>query len=151
MAVKVSLLERLNQDMKTAMKNKEKTKLSVIRMLRSEIKNEEIQRQHTLSDEEVIEVLMRELKKRKDALQQFEEAGRDDLVQQLREEITVIEPYLPEQLSEEELRELVREVVQEIGASSKADMGKVMKAIMPRVKGRADGKLVNRLVQEVLS
>ncbi|WP_212772762.1 GatB/YqeY domain-containing protein [Polycladomyces abyssicola] len=147
----MSLLERLNQDMKTAMKNKEKTKLSVIRMLRSEIKNEEIQRQHTLSDEEVIEVLMRELKKRKDALQQFEEAGRDDLVQQLREEITVIEPYLPEQLSEEELRELVREVVQEIGASSKADMGKVMKAIMPRVKGRADGKLVNRLVQEVLS
>jgi uncharacterized protein YqeY len=150
-AVKVSLLERLNQDMKTAMKNKEKTKLSVIRMLRSEIKNEEIQRQHTLSDEEVIEVLMRELKKRKDSLQQFEEAGRDDLVQQLREEITVIEPYLPEQLSEEELRELVQEVVQETGASSKADMGKVMKAIMPRVKGRADGKLVNRLVQEVLS
>jgi uncharacterized protein YqeY len=150
-AVKVSLLERLNQDMKTAMKNKEKTKLSVIRMLRSEIKNEEIERQHTLNDEEVIEVLMRELKKRKDALQQFEEAGRDDLVQQLREEISVIEPYLPEQLSEEELRELVREVVQETGASSKADMGKVMKAIMPRVKGRADGKLVNRLVQEVLS
>jgi len=150
-AVKVSLLERLNQDMKTAMKNKEKTKLSVIRMLRSEIKNEEIQRQHELSDEEVIEVLMRELKKRKDALQQFEDAGRDDLVQQLREEIAVIEPYLPEQLSEEELRELVREVVQETGASSKADMGKVMKAIMPRVKGRADGKLVNRLVQEVLS
>jgi uncharacterized protein YqeY len=133
------------------MKNKEKTKLSVIRMLRSEIKNEEIERQHTLNDEEVIEVLMRELKKRKDALQQFEEAGRDDLVQQLREEISVIEPYLPEQLSEEELRELVREVVQETGASSKADMGKVMKAIMPRVKGRADGKLVNRLVQEVLS
>lgn len=147
----MSLLERLNQDMKTAMKNKEKTKLSVIRMLRSEIKNEEIERQHTLNDEEVIEVLMRELKKRKDALQQFEEAGRDDLVQQLREEISVIEPYLPEQLSEEELRELVREVVQETGASSKADMGKVMKAIMPRVKGRADGKLVNRLVQEVLS
>ncbi|MBN2908544.1 GatB/YqeY domain-containing protein [Polycladomyces sp. WAk] len=147
----MSLLERLNQDMKTAMKNKEKTKLSVIRMLRSEIKNEEIQRQHELSDEEVIEVLMRELKKRKDALQQFEDAGRDDLVQQLREEIAVIEPYLPEQLSEEELRELVREVVQETGASSKADMGKVMKAIMPRVKGRADGKLVNRLVQEVLS
>ncbi|MDN4594796.1 GatB/YqeY domain-containing protein [Polycladomyces subterraneus] len=147
----MSLLERLNQDMKTAMKNKEKTKLSVIRMLRSEIKNEEIQRQHTLNDEEVIEVLMRELKKRKDALQQFEEAGRDDLVQQLREEIAVIEPYLPEQLSEEELRELVREVVQETGASSKADIGKVMKAIMPRVKGRADGKLVNRLVQEVLS
>nr|WP_302104481.1 GatB/YqeY domain-containing protein [Polycladomyces sp. WAk] len=144
-------MERLNQDMKTAMKNKEKTKLSVIRMLRSEIKNEEIQRQHELSDEEVIEVLMRELKKRKDALQQFEDAGRDDLVQQLREEIAVIEPYLPEQLSEEELRELVREVVQETGASSKADMGKVMKAIMPRVKGRADGKLVNRLVQEVLS
>jgi uncharacterized protein len=150
-AVKVSLLERLNQDMKTSMKNKEKTKLSVIRMLRSEIKNEEIERQHTLNDEEVIEVLMRELKKRKDALQQFEEAGRKDLVQQLQEEIAVIQPYLPEQLSEEELRELVREVLQETGATSKADMGKVMKAIMPRVKGRADGKLVNRLVQEALS
>lgn len=147
----MSLLERLNQDMKTAMKNKEKTKLSVIRMLRSEIKNEEIERQHTLNDEEVIEVLMRELKKRKDALQQFEEAGRKDLVQQLQEEIAVIQPYLPEQLSEEELRELVREVLQETGATSKADMGKVMKAIMPRVKGRADGKLVNRLVQEALS
>lgn len=147
----MSLLEQLDQDMKSALKNKEKAKLSTIRMLRASIKKVEIDKKHQLSDDEVLEVIAREIKQRRDSLSEYEKAGREDLAQKEREEIEILESYLPEQLSEEELRALVRQVIQEVGASSKADMGKVMGAIMPKVKGRADGRLVNRLVQEALS
>jgi uncharacterized protein YqeY len=147
----VSLLEQLDQDMKSALKNKEKAKLSTIRMLRASIKKVEIDKKHQLSDDEVLEVIAREIKQRRDSLNEYEKAGREDLAQKEREEIEILESYLPEQLSEEELRALVQQVIQEVGASSKADMGKVMGAIMPKVKGRADGRLVNRLVQEALS
>ncbi|SEN04375.1 GatB/YqeY domain-containing protein [Lihuaxuella thermophila] len=147
----MSLLEQLDQDMKSALKNKEKTKLSTIRMLRASIKKVEIDKKRPLNDDEVLEVIGREIKQRRDSLSEYEKAGREDLAQKEREEIEILETYLPEQLSEEELRSLVRQVIQEVGASSKADMGKVMGAIMPKVKGRADGRLVNRLVQETLS
>ncbi|MCL6617250.1 MAG: GatB/YqeY domain-containing protein, partial [Anoxybacillus ayderensis] len=95
--------------------------------------------------------LSRELKQRKDSLQEFEKAGRTDLVDKVKEEITVLELYMPKQLSEEELVQIVKETIAEVGASSKADMGKVMGAIMPKVKGKADGSLVNKLVQQHLS
>lgn len=146
----MSLLEQLDQDMKSALKNKEKTKLSVIRMLRSSIKKEEIDKRHALNDDEVLEVIVREIKQRKDSLSQYENAGREDLAQKEKEEIEILESYLPEQLSEEEVRSLVQQVIQEVGATSKADMGKVMGAIMPKVKGKADGRVINRLVQELL-
>jgi len=146
----MSLIERLNEDMKQAMKSQDKFRLSVIRMVRSSIKNAEIERQHPLDDHEVLDILQREVKQRKDSLQDFEKAGRQDLVDQVNEEIRILQEYMPQQMSEEEIIALVQQTIQETGASSKADMGKVMGALMPKVKGRADGKLVNRIVQQYL-
>jgi uncharacterized protein YqeY len=137
--------------MKSALKNKEKAKLSTIRMLKSSIKREEIEKRGPLTDDEIIDVIVREIKQRKDSLAEYEKAGREDLVQKEREEIEILQTYLPEQLSEEEVRQIVAQVIAEVGATSRADMGKVMGSIMPKVKGRADGRLVNRLVQEALS
>jgi uncharacterized protein YqeY len=138
--------------MKQAMKNKEKDKLSVIRMIKSSLQNEVIKLgNRELSEEEELTVLSRELKQRKDSLHEFDKAGRADLVEKLRAELTVVELYLPAQLSEEELSDIVKTAVTETGAISKADMGKVMAAIMPKVKGKADGSLVNKLVQQHLS
>jgi uncharacterized protein YqeY len=147
----LSLLERLNNDMKQAMKNKEKDRLSVIRMIKSSLQNEAIKLGKELSEEEELTVLSREMKQRKDSLHEFENAGRQDLVEKVRKELTYVEMYMPKQLSEEELAEIVKETISEVGATSKADMGKVMSAIMPKVKGKADGALVNKLVQQQLS
>lgn len=147
----MSLLEQLDQDMKTALKNKEKTRLSVIRLLKAALKNEEIKLKRTLTEEEIVTVLSREMKQRKESLEEFTKAGRDDLIQQLKEEMEILQAYLPEQLSEDELKRLISQTIAETGASSMADMGKVMGAIMPKVRGRADGALVNRLVREMLS
>ncbi|CAH8709193.1 GatB/YqeY domain-containing protein [Paenibacillus thiaminolyticus] len=146
----MDLSQRLNEDMKQAMKSQDKFKLSTIRMVRSAIKNVEIDAKRTLNDDEVLEILGREIKQRKDALQQFESAGRDDLADSLKDEIEILTQYLPAQLSEEEIKEIVQKAIQETGASSKADMGKLMGALMPKVKGRADGKLVNTIVQQYL-
>ncbi|AMA72355.1 MULTISPECIES: GatB/YqeY domain-containing protein [Aneurinibacillus] len=145
------LIDRLTNDMKQAMKDKDKLKLSVIRLVKSAIKNEEINQGKELSDDEVLTVLTRELKQRRDSLQEFEKAGRDDLATSARDEIKILMEYMPEQLSEDEIRTLVKEAIEQTGASSKKDMGKVMGALMPKVKGRADGSLVNKIVQESLS
>ncbi|KIL41705.1 aspartyl-tRNA amidotransferase [Gordoniibacillus kamchatkensis] len=147
----MSLSERLNEDMKQAMKTQDKFKLSVIRMVRAAIKNIEIDTKRTLDDNEVLDVLGREIKQRKDSLQEFEKAGRDDLAETVKAEIAVLNEYMPQQLTEEEVKAIVQQTIQETGASSKADMGKVMGALMPKVKGRADGKLVNQLVQQLLA
>jgi len=146
----MSLSDRLNEDMKQAMKNQDKFRLSVIRMLRASIKSKEIDLRKTLNDDEVLDVLSREIKLRKDSLQEFEKAGRTDLVENLKAEIDIISEYMPKQLDEEELKQIVQQTIQEVGASTKADMGKVMGALMPKVKGRADGRLVNQLVQQAL-
>ena len=140
----MSLLERLNNDMKQAMKNKEKDKLSVIRMLKAAMQNEALKLRHELTDDEELTVLSRELKQRKDSLQEFENAGRSDLVDKVRTELEYVEAYMPEQLSEEEISEIVSQTIEEVNASSKADMGRVMGALMPKVKGKADGSLVNK-------
>lgn len=147
----MTLNERLSEDMKQAMKDKDKFRLSVIRMIRSSIKNIEIDQRKTLDDDEVLDILNREIKQRKDSLQDFEKAGREDLVDPLKAEIAIISEYMPQQLSEDEIKEIVQQTIQQVGASSKADMGKVMSALMPKVKGRADGKLVNQLVQQFLA
>jgi len=146
----MNLNERLNEDMKQAMKEKDKFRLSVIRMVRSSIKNIEIDEKRSLTDEEVLDILQREVKQRKDSLQEFTKAGREDLATDVQAEIAVISKYLPEQLSEEEIKAVVQQTIQEVGASSKADMGKVMGALMPKVKGRADGRLINQIVQQLL-
>ena len=148
----MSLLERLNNDMKQAMKNKEKDKLSVIRMIKASLQNEAIKLGNKeLSEEEELTVLSRELKQRKDSLHEFDKAGREDLVEKLRTELSFVVPYMPEQLSDDELSEIVKNTILEVGANSKADMGKVMSAIMPKVKSKADGSLINKLVQQHLS
>ncbi|GKS10150.1 hypothetical protein YDYSY3_11500 [Paenibacillus chitinolyticus] len=146
----MSLSERLNDDMKQAMKSQDKFTLSVIRMVKASIKNIEIDQRRTIDDNEVLDVLNREVKQRKDSLQEFKNAGRDDLADSLHAEIDILMKYLPQQLTEEEVSAIVKQTIQEVGASSKADMGKVMSALMPKVKGRADGKLVNQLVQQNL-
>lgn len=136
--------------MKLALKSKDKNRLSTIRMLKSAIKKEEINKKQSLNDDEVIAVIMREVKQRKDSIAQYEQAGRGDLADKEKAEIEVLAAYLPEPLSDEELKDLVKQVIQEVGATSKADIGKVMGAIIPKVKGRADGRQVNRIVQEML-
>ncbi len=146
----MNLSERLNEDMKQAMKSRDKFKLSTIRMIRSTIMNLEIDLKRTLDDSEVLDILGREIKQRKDALQEFEKAGRDDLAASAKAEIEIVGQYLPAQLSEEEIKVIVQQTIHETGASSKAEMGKLMSALMPKVKGLADGKLVNQVVQQFL-
>ncbi|SDB98166.1 hypothetical protein SAMN05421734_103244 [Pelagirhabdus alkalitolerans] len=148
----MSLLDHLNQDMKQAMRNREKQKLSVIRMVKASLQNEAIKLgKEELSEEEELTVLARELKQRKDSLREFEEAGREDLVENLRFEIDVLQVYMPKQLTTEELEEIVLETIKEVNATSKQEMGKVMGALMPKVKGKADGTEVKTLVQKHLS
>jgi uncharacterized protein len=148
----LSLLERLNNDMKQAMKNKEKDRLTTIRMVKASLQNEAIKfGKQELSEEEELTVLSREVKQRKDSLQEFEKAGRQDLVEKIQTELKHVEVYMPQQLSEEEVTEIVKEAIAETGAASKADMGRVMAVLMPKVKGKADGSLVNKLVQQHLS
>ncbi len=148
----MSLKQRLAEDMKAAMKAREsgKKRLSVIRMVLSSLKNAEIEKRTELSEDEVIEVLSREVKKRKDALEEYDRAGRQDIADGLRDEIEILMNYLPEQMSEDEIRSLVREVIDEVNPSGPRDMGKVMGKLMPMVKAKADGKLVSLIVKEML-
>ncbi|MFB1080621.1 GatB/YqeY domain-containing protein [Jeotgalibacillus sp. JSM ZJ347] len=148
----MSMLDRLNEDMKTAMRNKEKERLSVIRMLKSSLQNEGYKLSHSdLTVDEELTVLSRELKQRKDSYAEFKSAGREDLSDKLLDEIALIETYMPRQLTEEELEVIVIETINETNASSKADMGKVMSSIMPKVKGKADGARINKMVLQHLS
>jgi uncharacterized protein YqeY len=146
----VSLIQQLDQDMKAAMKQKDKETLSTIRMVRASIKKVEIDNRGELSEDQVLEVLIREIKQRKDSLNEYEKAGREDLAVKEKREIEILSSYLPKQLTEEELREVVVKAIAETGATSKKEMGKVMGAVLPLVKGRADSKQVNQLVQQLL-
>lgn len=149
----MTIKEKLVEDMKQAMKDKEagKLRLSVVRMVRASIKNVEIDRRHELSEDETLEVLAREVKMRRDASEEFAKANRPDLVENLRKELEILMDYLPQQLSEDAVRALVLEAVQATQAAGPKDMGKVMAVLMPKVKGRADGKMVNQLVREALN
>ncbi|OCL25220.1 glutamyl-tRNA amidotransferase [Orenia metallireducens] len=147
----MSLQERLLEDMKTAMKSKDKERLSVIRMARAAIKDKEINERKDLTDEEVIEVLAKLVKQNKDSITEYEKAGQEDKVKDLENEIAILQDYLPKQLSEEELVEIVEEVIAETKAESMRDMGKVMGVIMPKVTGRADGNVISQLVKERLA
>lgn len=149
----MSLSGRLSEDMKQAMKDKEagKVRLSVIRMVRASIKYVEIEKKKELSDEEVLDVLAREVKMRRDSIEEFRKGNRQDLVENLEVEIDILTQYLPQQLAESEIYALVSEAVAETNATSVKDMGRVMAVLMPKVKGRADGKIVNTIVKEKLS
>ncbi|MEI3606854.1 GatB/YqeY domain-containing protein [Pseudogracilibacillus sp. SE30717A] len=147
----MSLLNQLNDDMKQAMRDKDKEKLSVIRMVKASLQNEAIHLGvDTLKEEDELTILSRELKQRNDSLKEFTNAGRDDLVEKIEKEIEILQVYMPKQLSEEEIEDIVLDTINEVNANSKKDFGKVMGAIMPKVKGKADGAFVQKLVQKHL-
>jgi len=145
------LFNKLQEEMKAAMKSGDKDKLSTIRMLISEIKKVQIDSKKELTDEEIISILQRYIKQRKEAYTQYEQAGRKDLAEKELKEIEIVQQFLPPPLLEEELIKIVEETIQEIGASSIKDMGKVVKAVMDKVKGRAEGSLISKIVKEKLS
>ena len=145
----MSLKEILLQDMKEAMKAKAegKTALAVIRMIRSAIRNKEIDEKIELDDAGVGAVIAKEMKQRKESLVEFEKAGRDDLIAQIKDEIIVLEKYMPKQLSPEEVRQIV---VRAIAGKSSITMGEVMKLVIPQVQGKTDGRIVSQVVKELL-
>ncbi|NMA89840.1 MAG: GatB/YqeY domain-containing protein [Amphibacillus sp.] len=148
----MSLVESLNQDMKLAMRNKEKQKLSMIRMVKASLQNEAIKLgKEELSQDEELTVLARELKQLKDSLQEFKQAERTDLIEKTEQNIEFLQVYMPKQLSSEELEQIVVETIKEVDATTKQDIGKVMSVLMPKVKGKADGAKVNQLVLKHLS
>ncbi|SHK14584.1 GatB/YqeY domain-containing protein [Tepidibacter formicigenes] len=146
----MSLKSKLMDDLKLAMKEKNQVKKSVVTLIRSAVKQYEVDNRAELDDEGILDIVYKQMKQRKDALEEFEKAGREDLINQTQSEIEVLKTYLPVQLSEEEVEKIVIETINEVNASSMKEMGKVMSAIMPKVKGKADGKIVNELVKKHL-
>ncbi|HHX23769.1 MAG TPA: GatB/YqeY domain-containing protein [Thermoanaerobacterales bacterium] len=146
----MSIKDMLNQDMKASLKAGQKARLSVIRMAKSAILYAEKEKLHELDDEEIIEVLFKEVKKRKNDITEYERLGKTEIVENLKQEIDILSSYLPQQLTDKEVEELVRQTIFEVGANSIKDMGKVMGAIMPKVKGRADGSLISSMVKKLL-
>jgi uncharacterized protein YqeY len=145
-----SLKKRIDQDSKEALKKKDSLKLSVLRMLKSDIGYKEKEKGSRLSDDDVISLLSSSIKRRKDSIEQFEKGGREDLVAREKAEMEVVSAYLPEQLNEEDLAEIIKQVVAELKATGPSDLGTVMREVMPKVKGRADGKVVNQMVSSQL-
>ena len=147
----MSLKERLMEDLKAAMKDKDIIRKNTVQMVRSAVLQFEKDNLTELDDEGVLDVIARELKKRRDVLPEYEKSGRDDLIADIKKEIETLLAYLPKQLTPEELEEIVAAAIAEVGATSMKDMGKIMAAVMPKTKGRADGKMINAIVKEKLS
>jgi uncharacterized protein YqeY len=143
--------EQIQQDLKAAMKAGDTRKREVLRLLMAAFKQVEVDRRIELSESDALDVLMSEAKKRREAIDEMDRAGRTELADNERYELGLIETYLPQQLGVDELRILVQDVIQEVGATTPKDIGKVMKALMPRIKGQADGRQVNAIVQDLLS
>jgi uncharacterized protein YqeY len=146
----MSLKERLLEDMKTAMREKDVIRKNAIQMARSAVLQIEKDNKVTLDDDGVIEVIAKEVKKRRDSLPEYEKSGRQELIDSLKVEIDMLLQYLPQQLTEEELEVIVRKAIEDTGASSAKEMGKVMQAVMPHTKGRADGKMINQIAKKIL-
>lgn len=136
------------EDLKTAMKNQDKEKLAVIRMVKGAIQMSELNKKHELNDEEVIDVITKEIKSRKDSINEFKKGGREDLITKTQAEIDILSTYLPKQLTIEELNKIIDEVFEVVKPESTKDMGKVMKELTPQVKGKADMGLVSKIVKE---
>jgi uncharacterized protein YqeY len=164
----MALKEKIEQDLKISLKEKKATEVSVLRMLLAAILNKEkkkryklskekpdfgdkeLEKESQLTEEEVIEVITSELKKRKEAIGEFERGERKDLVEKEKEEAKILREYLPEQLSSEEIKKLAKGIIKEVGARGMKDMGKVMGNLMPKVKGRVDGGQASKIVKELL-
>lgn len=145
------LKEQITEDMKKALKERDKIKLSTTRLLLSELKNAEIAKGRELEEEEVFEVVNREIRRRNEAKEQYEKGGRPDLFEKENKEAEILKGYLPPQLSEEEIANIVAEAITETGASTLRDMGRVMGLVMPKVKGRAEGAKISEIVKARLS
>jgi uncharacterized protein YqeY len=147
----MTLNEKLAEDLKTAMKGKDGLRVGVLRLLRTRVKEASIEKREELSDEEIFKVIISEAKKRKEAIELFEKGGRGDLASREAEEISVLEGYLPPQLTEDEVKSLAKEAITEVGALDPRDLGKVMKVLMPKVTGRSEGSVVSKTVKELLA
>jgi uncharacterized protein YqeY len=147
----MGLEERLVEEMKQAMKSNEKAKLSTIRMIRSAVKNKEIDLRKPLDDDTILRVIQGMVKKSEESIEQFKAGGRMDLVEKETKEIEIMKSFLPQPLSREEVLKVIDQTIEETKASSLKDLGKVMKTVMPKLGGKVDGALVNQLVKERLS
>lgn len=147
----MNLSERINEDIKNAMKNKETFKLGVIRSIKGGIQLAKIEAKHELTDEEVIDVISKQIKMRKDSIEEFTKAGRDDLAKQYQDEIEILNQYMPEQLTSEEVNKIIEEAFSETNPTSMKDMGKIMKNVTPKVKGRFDMGEVSKIIKEKLN
>ena len=147
----MTLKERLDDDLKSAMKNKDVIRKKVVQFARAGILQFEKDNMVTLDDNGVLEVIAKQLKQRKDSLPDYEKSGRDDLIAELKAEMDVLMEYLPKQMTEEELTAVIRDTITEVGASSMKDMGKVMAAVKAKTVGRADGRMINEIAKGLLS
>ncbi|HUV74493.1 MAG TPA: GatB/YqeY domain-containing protein [Anaerolineae bacterium] len=147
----MGLKHRLEKDLRDALRNRDEQRKMTLRLVLAAIKNAEIEKRGELEEGELLAVLSKQAKQRRESAAQFAEGGREDLVAQEERELEIIEEYIPAQLSEEEIEARAREVIQEIGATTPSQMGEVMRVLMPQMKGRADGRLVNTIVTAILS
>jgi len=147
----MSLYDDIILDLKKSIKEQDKGRLSVLRGLKSAIKNKQVELREELTDDQIRGVLSSEIKKRKEAIEKFGQGLRQDLVEKEEEELRILSSYLPPQLSAEEIKGVVTQAIEEISASGPKDLGKVMKSVMPKLAGRADGREVNRIARELLS
>ena len=146
----MSLLKKLDEDLITALKKSDKLKLSVLRMAKAAVKNQQIDKGRELQDEEILAIFSTMAKQRRESIEQFSKGGRDDLVQQETLELAILQSYMPAQLSAQEIDDMILQAIKESSAKNEGDMGKVMKMLAPRIKGVADGKWVNSRVRELL-
>ena len=147
----MNLQERLLADLQDAMRNRDERRKAAIRMVRAAVINAEIDVQHTLSDQEVQDVIAKELKRRAEALELFRKAGREDLITKEEAEVQILNGYLPKQLSREEIEQIVRRIIAEVGATGPAQLGMVMRQATAQLKGQADGRLINEVARTILS
>ena len=147
----MSIHDQLMDDLKAALRDHDELRKTTIRMALAALKNARVDKNADLTDEEMVAVLNKEVKQRRDAIVEYERGARDDLVARELAEIEILNPYLPRMLDEKEISELAREVIAETGASSLKEIGQVMRTLMPRVKGKADGRLVNQVVKRLLN
>lgn len=147
----MNLVEQLKQDMITAMKDKDKDRLTVIRMVKAALDKEKIDKKIEITDDLLIDVVNKQIKMRNDSIEEFKKASRDDLVESVTKEVEVLMNYLPEQLSEEEVESIISEVITTVDASTMKDMGKVMQEVTPKVKGRFDMKKVSEIIKSKLN
>lgn len=147
----MNLVDKINEDMKNAMKAKDKETLAVIRMVKSAVQLATIESKHDLTDEEVIDVVSKQIKMRKDSIAEFEKANRTDLADQYNKEITILNKYMPEQLSKEEVEKIIDEAFNLINPTSPKQMGLIMKEVNPKLKGKFDMGEVSKMIKDKLS